>query len=308
MNNTNQSDLSNVGTNDDLTQLEEQLLAEENEIAPHPETQRRNALNIQEMAEIQQTADELMHGSFEQLSQKYSLKELSDIVAANRPVSNTNVIDYIMLLRQLFIIDFVLPQKMNTITNKKKNDLVQYIASLNTQVPLEEINLKIKTIDPNFNLPNNFSLPNHQARAAEIVLGINNLKNIIADGIAETYLTDVMHLLRLSPDKFDSLSNQLIVISDKLEQEYNRLQQNQDVNSEVLNEAINLINQTGRSPLAIEDLRQDKNLGDITDLILQITTAIRAVNNIKAKNIDSNITNEFALQEIKSYILEQMDL
>ena len=280
----------------------------EKKIQIDPEDRSRQAAQQQEMVEIEQIGNDLMNHSYEQLAQKYSELKLNSIIAAKRPASNTNVIDYILLLRQLLVITFTPPEKMQNIDNKAKEKIVFFFAGLDPRTPREQTLAGLQAINPDLALPEKFDPTANQLQARQLYNATQNIKKIIAHTIAPTYLTDVMHLYRLPDEKLKNLSEQLISISEKLQGEYGKLIKEEEPDLAVLDEAINFLAQTGRTPLAIKDLQSSKNLGDVTDLILQITTAMRVVNILKSKNLGPNISEETALAEIKADILGQLTI
>lgn len=292
----------------DLDQIINDLADQESPVINDTMAENRNILQKQEMEEIQKISDDLMDYSYDQLVQKYIGKDLNFTIAAIRPITNLNVIDNILLLRQLFITSFVPSEITNKIDSKNKEQIVLCLANLNANSTQDELLNQLQKINPDLIVPANLNLANSQTNAKRLNNAIQNIKKIIATNLAPTYLTDVMHLLKLPDEKLKILSEQLINISEQIQNEYLKLEHNEKIDTNVINKTIDFIDQTGRTPLAIAELRQSKNLGDITNLILQITTAIRVVNTMKSKNIGPNINKDIALVEIITDINSQLTL
>lgn len=306
MDTNNQLTTTNNQTIDEELEVE---LAKENGNKPDDgEQQQRNTIQSQEITEIEQVANELMHNSFEQLMQKYSLKEISDLITVNRPVSNTNVIDYIMLLRQLFIIDFCPPEEIKNLTNQVKEKIIFSIASLKPANTPQEACQILKQINPNLILPVNFSITGYQPKALELYNASINIKNIMSEFLMTDFLPDTHHFVKLSTEQLRIFSEEVTTLSQKMESEYQKLLQDKPIDEKILEEVLIFLTKIGRIPFFIEEMREKKNLGELADIILKINTALQVTNILKATDPSGQFSEEQIQQAIKNYLIQDMVL
>lgn len=289
-------------------ELERELAKDSDVESKDPQIQQRNTLQTQEMVGIEQVASELMHSSFEQLSQKYSLKEISDLVATNRPVSNTNVIDYILLFRQLFIIDFCPIDQIKNLTNQDKEKIILSISFLKSTDAPQLADQLLKQINPNLILPANFSINDYQPRALEIYNASFNIKNIMAEFLMFDFLPDTNHFIKLSSEQLKALSQEVTSLSQKMEIEYKKLLQNQPIDEKNFEEMLKFLAKVGRTPFYIKEMQEKKNLGELTDIILKINTALQVANILKATNPTGQFSKDQIKLAIKTFIMQDMVL
>jgi len=262
-----------------------------------------NNMRAMEETQIEQNANELMYSTYDQLHQKYDNRILTEKFLTKLPVTNSDVPGYISMLKHLFILSFVPGENIFQVTVAKKNSIIELIAQAEPITTKEQIDQQLKTIDPTFSTPDNFQLVNYQIRAQELFNANYNVKNIIADNLVPEYLSDTMRFVALTDEKLKQYSNELTILSGKMELEYSKLLKNQTIGNEVIDEAINFLANTGRTPLFTQELKENKNLGDLTDLILKINTSLQVANVLKSKYSTVTPTTEQVNQEIKNYLM-----
>lgn len=261
-----------------------------------------------ENSEIEQIANELMYLTYDQLCQKYNTRILPDKVLGKSPISYSTVIGYILMLKHLFILNFVPAKNIFQISNDKKNAIVELIARAEPQNTPQVIDQRLKVIDPTFSIPEDFAVEKYQTRARELYNANSNIRNIVADGLVSDYLTDVMHFMRFSNSDLQNYINDINNISEKVAQEYDKLLKNQPIDEQIFENIFPLLVKAGRPSLFIQEAKDDKNLGDLTEIIIKINTALQIVDKLKAKNINSDVTTDYLKEEIKNYLLNDLNI
>lgn len=261
-----------------------------------------------EEVQIEQNANELMYSTYDQLRQKYGDRVLTEKVLTKLPVTSSDVAGYVSMLKHLFILGFVPGENIFQVTTAKKNSIVELIAQAETSTTKEQIDQQLKTIDPTFSTPADFQLATYQIRAQELFNASFNIKNIIADSLVPEYISDTTRFIALPDEKLKQYSNELSTLSEKIKQEYNKLLKNQTIGDEVIDEVINFLANTGRTPLFIQELKEDRNLGDLTDLILKIDTSLQIANTLKSKYPNTVPAADQISQEIKNYLMTDIQI
>lgn len=213
-------------------------------------------------------------------------------------VFNNGLDGKILTLRDLMISHFYGEQIPKTISQQKKDDVLKAVASQYTDA--SALLGGLKQVDPIIELPAEFDLVDFQGRAAGIYNAIQTLKRVIAEKLTQKYANDVMVFLKYSPETLDSLLKQIEEQYEHLEVEYKKLIDKTDLPAEkVLDSAIDFLTKCGRTPMQVQSMKENKNLGEITQLYLKIERAMHMAIAIKSKNLTETDT-----EKIKQSIVE----
>lgn len=198
-------------------------------------------------------------------------------------VFNNGLEGKILTLRDLMVAHFYGEQMPQTISQQKKDGILKAVASQYTDA--NTLLGGLKQVDPIIELPAEFDLVDYQGRAAGIYNAIQTFKRVIAEKLTQKYANDVMVFLKYSPEILDSLLEQIEKQYEHLEVEYKKLIDKTDLPSEkVLANAIDFLTKCGRTPMQIQSMKEDKNLGEITQLYLKIERSIHMAIEIQKKN------------------------
>lgn len=261
---------------------------------------------VKEEKQIEKFANELMYSSYEQLCQKYGIEDLFEEILKELPVTNSNVSAYISMLKHLFILDFVPGENIFNITKIKKDAVIELIARADPGNTAGEIDQKLKVIDPTFAIPEGFSVEKYQVGARELFNADANIKNTIADNLLSEYLADTEHFVRLPVEKLEKLTDEINNLSTQMSSEYDKLLKNQPINNQIFEKIFHFLSEAGRTTFFIQKMGEEKNLGDLTDIIVKINISLQIANIIKEKKIDSNVSTDQIKTEIKEFLLKDL--
>lgn len=262
-----------------------------------------------EKKELENLTNILMYTSLEDLYKNYSHNQLFDMFMSDLPTIHSNVIGYLSVLKHLFVIDFILPENASNTSSNKKDQIIETIALANPNTDNTTLDGQLKAIDPVFSLPIGFVLNNFQIHAQELNNANFNIKNIIADYLMPEYVPDVAHFLTLSPADMHKTVEELETLSVKIEKEYDKMLRNENPSDLVITEAIDFLAKTGRTTMFVQSLRENKNLGDITELIIKINTALQIANLLKTeKPTETNISEDIIKDAIKTYLIKDINI
>jgi len=245
--------------------------------------------------------DELLNLPYEQIIQKYNKDNFFNNVFESG-------VDYdVALLRDLMADDFLPENNPQRLTPEQNDAIIKILAEDQSQNQ-EEALKKISQVVPNAILPPDFDWNDYHSRAVRIYNALLSLKAVLAEREAFTYKNDVTLFLKLSVEQLNSYPNEIKTISEKLAVEYQKLiQKNILPAADILDEAINFIAKCGRTPIFISALKERKNLGEITTIIIKIDRAIKIALDIKSKKIIINSDQEL-LGAIANNLVENIHL
>lgn len=200
----------------------------------------------------------------------------------------------VVLLGSLIADDFipeqvqfgVIPLRLNQSQNEA---IVEILAEDQSQNPAEVLK-QIQAVLPGATLPKNFDWIDYHNRSVKVYNATLSLKAVLAENNAFNYRNDVKIFLKLNETQLKEILTEETKISEKLQTEYEKLIKGTLPDPKVLEEAINFLGRCGRTLVQINALKEKKNLGVISEIIIKIDRAIKIVLDIKAKNtkVDSD--------------------
>lgn len=259
-----------------------------------------------EKEDINQIADLLKHSNFDELKSKYSVTQLSRLSFEKRPSAYRNVLDQILIERQTLIIDFIPPELIKTTSGQLKNKILALLAALKAENDANTVLAWLKQIDANLAIPPNFQSAGYQPRAYELWQAIENLKKIVAESTYNIYLGDIERFLKLPNSQYQIFVNESVGLSERMTKEYDKITNNQEPDKFVIEQALNFVRQVGRSPLFINELKEENNFGDITDFIVKIDFVLKIVGSIRSHLSASTSENEI-IEATKKYIIQDIN-
>lgn len=216
----------------------------------------------------------------------------------------------VALLGSLIADDFVpapsqdaAPQKLSPALNER---IIEILAEDQSQNPAEILK-QIQSALPNATLPQNFDYIDYHNRSVKVYNAMLSLKAVLAENNAFVYQNDVKIFLKLSEAQLKEILAQEVKISAKLQAEYDKLFKGTQPDPKVLDEAIDFLGNCGRTSVQLSSLKEKKNLGIITEIIVKIDRAIKIVLDIKAKNLVTNSDQEI-LGLIARHLLDNIHI
>lgn len=217
----------------------------------------------------------------------------------------------VVLLGSLIADDFIPEQVQFGVVpirlNQSQNEaIIETLAEDQTQNPTEVLK-QIQVVLPGATLPKDFDWMDYHNRSVKVYNATLSLKAVLAENNAFNYRNDVKIFLKLNESQLQEILAEETKISEKLQAEYEKLIKGTLPNPKILEEAINFLGQCGRTAVQINALKEKKNLGVISEIIIKIDRAIKIVLEIKAKNTKVESDTDL-LTAIAHHLLENTHL
>lgn len=251
--------------------------------------------------------DKIESTEFGSLQQKVTPTQLSKIVNERRPATYKSIVDLFILDEHFFTSNFVGPGEVKTIDGKTKEKIIDLLASLAPNSDPNQILVELKKVNSGLVLPDNFQIDIYQPRAVNLKQGSQNIKKIIVEVTYNEYLGDVLLLVSLPIEKIKNLKLTVETLSAKMAQEYKKILLDQEPLPSVIDEALVVLGDVGRTPIFINDLKEKNNFGSISEIILKLVLALDIVVYIREKHSNQIPENEI-IEEIKNYLFQDIIL
>lgn len=217
----------------------------------------------------------------------------------------------VVLLGRLIADDFI-PEKVQNgvvplrLSSSQNEAIIEILAEDQSQNPAEVLK-QIQIVLQGATLPQNFDWLDYHNRSVKVYNATLSLKAVLAENNAFNYQNDVKIFLKLNETQLKEILAEETKISEKLQAEYEKLIEGTLPDPKVLEEAINFLGHCGRTSVQMNALKEKKNLGVISEIIIKIDRAIKIVLDIKAKNIKVDSDTDL-LTAIAHHLLDNTHL
>jgi hypothetical protein len=258
-----------------------------------------------------QLIEELCTANFNDLVKKYGKEHLFEKIFT-KDDKFTSVAIKIDFLRHLFILQFWPEnQKRVELTKKQRGDIVNLVASIQSETTNEQILEGLKKINPLLELKSNFNKAESQQKAYRFYQAYNTMQTLLLDKFSYDYLMDTVNLFKMSDNRFGELSKEITLVSQNIQQELQKMVKEKSIhpNQNLINESLTVLRKLGRTPLFIESEKENAGIVHITDIFTKLDIALRAAAALKKKPPapNENIENS-ARAEIANILQEDMTL
>lgn len=218
----------------------------------------------------------------------------------------------VALLGSLIADDFIPENNQKSVVPKKltptQNEaIIEILAEDQTQNPTEILK-QIQAVLPEAVLPKDFDYNDYHNRSIKVYNATLSIKAVIAEFDAYNYQNDLRFFLKLTPAQIETILKDEGDISVTLQKEYdNLLTKGTLPNPKTLDASINFLKEIGRSAVQINSLKEKKNLGVISEIIVRAERSMKIALDIKKKNI-TVATEEELLGAIANYLVENIHL
>jgi hypothetical protein len=279
----------------------------------NPTTNQGNNLNNYQKLKLEEEhvnaiITEFGQTSFDELIKKHTLTELYNLVLEPGSFSSLSIVDQFVVRRQLLVTHFIKPESMPNITEKIKDEILTLLAALKTDENQTNIISWLTQISPDLIIPDNFQVPNYQPRAYELWNVSENIKRIIVEATYNEYLGDVLRLMNLPDDKYQNLSDKIKDLAAKITNCYKSPQSELPAPQELNDGMLEIFNNFGRTPLFIQDMKDEDIFGNLVETFSKIEFAVTIADKIKAKHLPQPLSNEVITNETKSAIIKDIVL
>ena len=167
---------------------------------------------------------------------------------------------------------------------------------------LENFKLTLKTRYPGVEFKEPRNLDELQKQAQEVSNGLNNLQKIAFLEIAEEDFVEISVLKDCSTDKIKDLSERAKAMDDKLAQS---IKNKQPLGREDMAELTNILRDSGRVYLQIQDLESEKNRHLIVDILERFLESLAIVRRAQKDRTVAKLNTVEGIVEVLERIQEE---